>query len=324
MEVSTGKDRDVMTKLIEDQSELVKWVNDQDGDLDLAVAFWGHDASAFLGLGKTRRRVRIVLEISQGATNIKEVRKLLKMPQVEVKSYERLHAKAYISADEVIIGSANASAGGLGIVGFENKHWKELGIQTRSREVIQRAKSWFEELWLAAEQINSSELDRIEKLQKVRAKLTPPMDWKAKDIFDSFKHHLEEWKDHNIWITVITSELSDEQEAILEERQKLQPEVEVYAYAEWPSIPKDAMIISFTWYADEDFNVDDPLIYRTPGVPQKGMMQYVFPTNLPGFEIGEVAKWKAATQKARDADPSRWKRRNGLRMPLREFIEKYS
>lgn len=52
MEVSTGNDRDVMTKLIEDQSELVKWVNDQDGDLDLAVAFWGHDASAFLGLEK--------------------------------------------------------------------------------------------------------------------------------------------------------------------------------------------------------------------------------------------------------------------------------
>ncbi|PSD09993.1 hypothetical protein C7E19_22630, partial [Stenotrophomonas maltophilia] len=135
-------------------------------DLDLAVAFWGHDASAFLGLAKTRRRVRIVLEISQGATNIKEVRKLLKMPQVEVKSYERLHAKAYISANEVIIGSANASAGGLGIVGFENKHWKELGIQTRSKEVIQRTKSWFEELWLAAEKISPSELDRIEKLQK--------------------------------------------------------------------------------------------------------------------------------------------------------------
>lgn len=313
-----------MTKLIEDQSELVKWVNDQDGDLDLAVAFWGHDASAFLGLAKTRRRVRIVLEISQGATNIKEVRKLLKMPQVEVKSYERLHAKAYISASEVIIGSANASAGGLGIVGFENKHWKELGIQTRSKEVVQRAKSWFEELWLAAEKISPSELDRIEKLQKVRAKLTPPMDWKAKDIFDSFKHHPEEWKDHNIWITVVTSELSDEQEAMLEERQKQQPKVPVYAYAEWPSIPRDATIISFTRYTGEEFDTDYPLIYRTPGVAQNGMMQYVFPTELPGFGIGELSKWEAATQKARDANLPRWKRRHGLRMPLKDFIEKYS
>lgn len=313
-----------MTKLIEDQSELVKWVNDQDGDLDLAVAFWGHDASAFLGLKKTRRRVRIVLEISQGATNIKEVRKLLKMPQVEVKSYERLHAKAYISASEVIIGSANASAGGLGIVGFENKHWKELGIQTRSTEVIQRAKSWFEDLWLSAEQINSSELDRIELLQKARAKLTLPMDGKAKDIFDSFKHHPEEWKDHNIWITVVTSGLSEEQKAMLKERQNEQSEGAVYAYAEWPAIPKDATIISFTWYTGEGFEADVPLIYRTPSVAQKGMMQYVFPTELPGYVIGEVAKWRTATQKARDANLSRWKRHHGLRMPLREFIEKYS
>ncbi|MBZ2465685.1 hypothetical protein IPT10_21555 [Xanthomonas perforans] len=45
-----------MTKLIKDQQELVTWVREQGGKLDLAVAFWGKGASKELGLHDRAQR----------------------------------------------------------------------------------------------------------------------------------------------------------------------------------------------------------------------------------------------------------------------------
>ncbi|PPT93301.1 hypothetical protein XaraCFBP7407_18665 [Xanthomonas arboricola pv. arracaciae] len=309
-----------MAILIEDQKDLVDWVKGQDTDLDLAVAFWGNNASTILQLSKPSRSVRVILELSQGATNITEVRTLMTLKGVQVKTLDRLHAKAYIATDEMVIGSANASSGGLGVAGFEHLHWKELGFRTSDQVSLAEAKAWFEVLWTEARMIEPSELDRLEKLQEIRKTQAVPMVSNGSTL-DALKKHPEFFADQEIWITVVTSKLSEAQEAKRKKQQDEGPGIEIYAYARWPKMPQNATIISFTWYKGQQFKADKPLIYQTPDGRQPGEMQYIQPGNLPWFELGNLKEWENAVINFRDGNLAKWKRDHGIYMRLRDFKE---
>ncbi|MBO9883560.1 phospholipase D family protein [Xanthomonas sp. D-109] len=309
-----------MVVLIKDQTDLVEWIKGQDADLDLAVAFWGKSASTVLQLNKPGRIVRVILELSQGATNIAEVRILMTLSGVQIKTLDRLHAKVYIGTDEMVIGSANASSGGLGVAGFEHLHWKELGLRTSDQASLAEAKAWFEVLWSDARTIEPTELDRLEKLQEIRKKQAVPMVSNGSTL-DALKKHPEFFADQAIWVTVVTSKLSDAQEKKRQERQLENPDIEVYAYAQWRKMPQNATIISFTWYPGEKFKADKPLIYQTPDGRQRGEMQYIQPGKLPWFELGDLKQWESAVIKFRDSNLAKWKREHGIYMRLRDFRE---
>lgn len=132
-----------MNTVIENQQDLAKWVCSQKGRLDLAVAFWGDGAIAQLGL-KNGRKARILLELKSGSTNPKVVQELLGMKSVQVKQRDLLHAKVYLGQDEMVIGSANASANGLGAEGKEATHWSELSVRIACPDAIAQAANWFD------------------------------------------------------------------------------------------------------------------------------------------------------------------------------------
>jgi HKD family nuclease len=87
------------------------------------VAFWGQGALKALGLDQAQRKVRILLDLSAGATNPQVVRELLALHPEKVRNIPRLHAKTYIGENEITVGSANASANGLGIEGLAANKW---------------------------------------------------------------------------------------------------------------------------------------------------------------------------------------------------------
>ncbi|MGP1664880.1 MAG: phospholipase D family protein, partial [Rhodanobacter sp.] len=161
-----------MMRLIENQQDLAEWVRQQKEPLDLAVAFWGEGAIEELGLDKRKGKFRVLLDLSAGATNPKVVKALLKLSPEGVKCVPRFHAKAYIATAEMVVGSANASANGLGSEGTEAKRWHELGVICDDAAAVVDAKRWFKNLWGSAEPISPGILKRAvnawDLMQKTR------------------------------------------------------------------------------------------------------------------------------------------------------------
>jgi hypothetical protein len=87
--------------------------------VDFAVAYWGKNATERLGLDQINKPVRIICDLWSFACNPKEMTKLLEAG-FELKTEDGLHAKVYLTTRSVIVGSANASANGLGEEDQEN------------------------------------------------------------------------------------------------------------------------------------------------------------------------------------------------------------
>lgn len=130
------------TRLVINQKHTSKWVREQN-KLDIAVAFWGEGAIKELGLDQPGRKFRVLLDLSAGASNPDEVRALWKLAPKSVKVVERLHAKAYVTPSQALIGSANASANGLGWEGKEATSWHELGMLTDDNTTVRATQKWF-------------------------------------------------------------------------------------------------------------------------------------------------------------------------------------
>jgi hypothetical protein len=80
---------------------------------DLAIAYWGANATKTLGIDIIKGPVRILCDAYSGACNPDELSKLLQL-DVDLRTRNGLHAKIVITSTSLIVGSANASANGLG------------------------------------------------------------------------------------------------------------------------------------------------------------------------------------------------------------------
>ncbi|MEA9562230.1 phospholipase D family protein [Xanthomonas campestris] len=311
-----------MTKLIKDQQELVTWVREQAGRLDLAVAFWGKGASKELGLHDRAQPSRILLELSQGGSSPDEVRQLMKLPNVEVKTLDRLHAKAYIGEEEMIVGSANASAGGLGIVGRESVHWTELGVKVAEEGPLHEAKSWFDAAWIRGKRITKTMLDAAQRLINERNSKLLPSNPSGLSILQAVKQDPDAWKDARIWVVVATRNLGLEGQKLLNEARSSSPTPEIYAYENWPDIPRAATLISLTKYENEKVELDDPPTFRTPEEKQPGKIQLVFPEKITGYTIGTISEWRPLVERA-EKTYTGWIKHGGISLRIHEFVRRY-
>lgn len=99
---------------------------------------------AVLGLAERRAKTLILLELDCGGSNPAEIELLWRtLGKERVRCLPRLHAKTFIAANEVLIGSANASANGLGAEGNEAKHWHELILLSHDPIAVDEARNWF-------------------------------------------------------------------------------------------------------------------------------------------------------------------------------------
>ena len=91
---------------------------DGDAAARYAVAFWGKGAVEMWALPKLTAPARIICDARSGACNPDELVAMMDAGHL-VMTREGLHSKVYLTSKGVLIGSANASANGLGREGEE-------------------------------------------------------------------------------------------------------------------------------------------------------------------------------------------------------------
>jgi hypothetical protein len=136
MFIAESQNSETLTELIQSESNKL-----------LAVAFIGSGFS-----NSVNGNVRIVCNLTSGATNPYEIKALLNKQNIEIKNNSKLHAKVYIETDRLIVSSANLSTNGIALE-EESAYWIEASIQTKVTEDIMQATTWFNKLWAESESI---------------------------------------------------------------------------------------------------------------------------------------------------------------------------
>lgn len=145
---------------------------EQEDSVYCAVAFWGYSAK---GLIKNCRasEIKIICNLDSGATNPNFVRACYKDNRVTIKNIGNLHAKVYIGRNRVIVGSANASANGLGFHNNEVTGWIEAGVVLTAERSLNSIAEWFDELWYASREITHEHIEDAKRLWAARRRNRP-------------------------------------------------------------------------------------------------------------------------------------------------------
>ncbi|NYE28532.1 hypothetical protein HDE78_001484 [Rhodanobacter sp. K2T2] len=312
-------------QLFENQQHTAQWVQQQRGKLDIAVAFWGNGAVKELKLDAAEGPLRVLLDLSAGASNPDEVERLIAIPGAEVLHLPRLHAKAFISENGVLVGSANASANGLGSEGTEATRWHELGILSDDPSAIASAQQWFERKWEAGRSITPALLKKARENWKERQRLRPKATAKSGKILAAAIADPDAFKNRGVYVVISIDPLGTKGEKDAEDYEN-QTGHQPHAWEGWTDIPKDADLISFTFYKGEAFKKDEYAVYYSPKkLRRHRSLVLVEPTELDGFSIERVTEWRPALTRAKDDAISKrtWKSEGGLCMDLGEFAEKF-
>ncbi len=164
-----------------------------------AVAFWGNEAAATLGISSSSKPLKIICNLESGACNPSEIRKLLKMTtNVEVRTNPRLHAKVYWTPSGVVIGSSNASANGLAVEGKELSSWAEANVLTTDPKMLEQTSAWFDALFAASNPITEADLTLAADLWNRRQFVRPMIVKTNVGLIETVRNNL----DHPIWTSV--------------------------------------------------------------------------------------------------------------------------
>lgn len=138
----------------------VQAIMSRPGDVMAAVSYWGKHGEKRTGLKSKENphRARIICDLDDVACNPFAIADLRKR-QIRVKTLPGLHAKVWISGDDVIVGSANASGAALPRKPNDRKANVEAAFEVRSRERAQQVKEWFQARWKDAREISATDLE---------------------------------------------------------------------------------------------------------------------------------------------------------------------
>lgn len=140
----------------------VRSIASRSGPLMVAVAYWGRGATELTGLADRDdpASVRVICDLLSGACNPAEI-EMLTRQGFSVRTLDRLHAKVWISGDEVIVGSANASHSGLPWDEEEAARASiEAAVLVRGTPLSHQMSAWFEEQWCASNKIKKRHLEQ--------------------------------------------------------------------------------------------------------------------------------------------------------------------
>lgn len=150
---------------------------DDEGELSMAVAFWGAGAHRSLPADK---RIKIICNLQMGGTNpeeiailagIKTIKNLEPRPsKCEVRHLDDLHAKVVISSARAIVGSANMSTNGMNIEDKEKSGWIEAGYTTDRPDDVNAMRHWFEAQWERSNEVTVADLAKAQKHWNLRTK----------------------------------------------------------------------------------------------------------------------------------------------------------
>lgn len=215
------------------------------GPADIAIAFWGRGAIESLGLDRASKGTRILLNAKSGACNpatLELLLALMKRGTLRVRSSDSLHAKVVLTASEVLVGSANASANGLGFQGTQLKGWDEACVSVRSRKAIAAAKTWYESRWTDASTYDLSkevvEAARRAWNQRRKHLVSAGLQSTESDVIDLLEGR-------SVYVAMTDSETGFEIDKVRTlARKQGKPESFDDFYENWPSMPRDAILLN--------------------------------------------------------------------------------
>lgn len=172
----------------------------QTGKAKLAVAYWGSDACRLLQLPNDCSDVEIICDAFSGACNPSTLSELISR-KAQVKYIDGIHAKTYIGENSALIGSANASANGLGQEAEELHTHLETGLITSEEDVIFACKKWFDTLFLAGLDLKTNHLAEIQRRWSDRRRWRPVKVTKTSGaLSEVFLRHPDQLKDRRIFV----------------------------------------------------------------------------------------------------------------------------
>ncbi len=219
---------------------------------DLAVAFWGRNASENLGI-KNARGMRIVCNLMSGGTNPNEIR-ALRRRGADVRQLNDLHAKIGIVGDMSFVGSSNMSANGLGIEG-DPALWREANVvYGNARPEI---KNMFDTFWGAATEINEADLETAEAAWARRQEGNAAVAARrgGRSLVDVLRTAPAELDALNVRMVVYDTVTDAEEKAVLDnanERARDQYGEAFSVYWDWKSMTTDAAkayLVNYDWPA---------------------------------------------------------------------------
>lgn len=233
----------------EEYVEHVRALIKGDGDLSIAVAFWGEGAGALFD-GVVRRQVRIICNLESGATNPDEIDALRNRIGFQVRTNRRLHAKVFLGAKTAIVGSANASSNGLNLEDYEASGWEEAGIETSDAATLSSMRDWFESMWAHSGAVHQKDIDDARTYWKVR-RGTRGFHETVRSDSGPVQWMMENWrsfKDRSIMVVIYRiQETTSEAKAVEKNWKDAMGDVHAGSrlghYENWDSLPKTADLI---------------------------------------------------------------------------------
>lgn len=229
--------------------ETVKSIATEDGDLLMAVSFWGRSAESIVH-PRSSGHVKIICNLQSGATNPDTIFALLNRNGITVKQHDRLHAKVIIGSKAAVVGSANLSSNGLNLEGIELQGWEEAGLLTKDTLQVEEIKQWFDSLWIDAQDIRDNDIDEARKKWAMRRSSRIHSSSGAHNGFSLENFTYSDFLDRPVFLAIYTDHLSDEakdayreNESALIGKTAVRPSNLPPIYEGWPGLPKDAQLI---------------------------------------------------------------------------------
>lgn len=197
-------------------AEVRSLIKKSKGPLRIAVAYWGSDSVERVGLSRRGRpETRILCNAHSGVCSPEALNSMIRLPRMEVRSSRRLHAKVYCADDCVIVGSANASANGLG---FESEGevggLHEAAILSREPNVVAAVVRWFDDLYslFASEVVDEQLIETIRPIWNAqRRKRSAVSEPNSLDVLEALDRHPGMLRDRGIKVSIYRNSARTEQ-----------------------------------------------------------------------------------------------------------------
>lgn len=250
--------------------------------VDIAIAFWGRGAVEQLGLGRAGKGTRILMNAKSGACNPDTLEEILALSQhgfVQARCSDSLHAKVVIGDSEVLVGSANASANGLGFQATQLEGWDEACVSVSSDQCVADAKSWYEARWFDGDtyELTADVIETARQAWKRRRKHLLAADLQSKN-----SELVDLLEGRSVYVVMSDKETSldlDQVQSIAREGDKSDSFDDFYE--NWSRMPKDAVLLHL--YPGSGSGAVDDGFWLTPEDPARA--SFVAESGLRVFPV---------------------------------------
>lgn len=192
-----------------------------------AVAFWGKGSD---DLFEPSRGTRIICDISMGGTSAKALKALGAPANRLLKFQNAFHAKVYLSDEGAVVGSANASDNGIGLLKqkaglIEAGTFHEYGSQAWKAALV-----WFNAQHAAAKQVDDEALERALRLYRPYIVPSPVLDVRESSILDLVRVRPDLFDGYGFAF----SKVQNKSEVAKEARKKANKASESNQFDDWP------------------------------------------------------------------------------------------